>query len=65
MTRHEKEFLTGFQQAALLLQQLLVSPPSFTTREDYVESVAHLHADAQDLTSRGLAVGCLCALGKG
>jgi hypothetical protein len=64
MSRNEKDFLTGFQKAAVLLERLLASPPSFTTREEYVESVAHLHANAQDLTSRGLAVGCLCALGK-
>lgn len=64
MNRKEREFLTGFQKAALLLQKLLACPPSFTTREDYVDSVAHLHADSQDLMCRGLAVGCLCALGR-
>ena len=64
MSRNEKDFLSGFQKAALLLQRLLATPPTFTTREEYVENVAHLHANAQDLTCRGLAVGCLCALGK-
>jgi hypothetical protein len=29
-----------------------------------MESVAHLHADSEDLLSRGLAVGCLAAIGE-
>jgi hypothetical protein len=39
-------------------------PPAYTSSRDYLESVAHLHADSQDLVSRGLAVGCLSAIGK-
>lgn len=64
MSRSEKEFLKGFEKAALLILGILACPPSFTSREEYVESVAHLHADSDDLRSRGLAVGCLSALGK-
>jgi hypothetical protein len=58
------EFLAGFEKAALLTRHVLASPPLHTTGPDYIESVAHLHADSQDLVSRGLAVGCLSALGK-
>lgn len=64
MSRKETEFLAGFSKAALLTQRVLASPPAYTTSQDYIESVAHLHADSQDLVSRGLAVGCLSALGK-
>jgi hypothetical protein len=62
--RNEKEFLAGFAMAALLMQRLQAQPPSFTSRQDYAESVAHLHEASDDLLSRGLAVGCLSALGK-
>jgi hypothetical protein len=62
--RNEMEFLAGFAMAALLMQRLQAQPPSFTTRQEYAESVAHLHGDSDDLLSRGLAVGCLSALGK-
>jgi len=58
------EFLAGFGKAALLAQRVLASPPSYTTREDYMESVAHLYADSEDLVGRGLAVGCMSAIGK-
>lgn len=64
MGRNEKEFLAGFAMAALLMQRLQAQPPSFTSRQDYAESVAHLHESSDDLVSRGLAVGCLSALGK-
>jgi hypothetical protein len=64
VSRGEKDFLAGFQKAALLTQEILAAPPSFTSREEYVVSVAHLHADSEDLRSRGLAVGCLSALGR-
>ena len=64
MSRDEKQFLVGFEKAALLAQQVLHSPPAYTTARDYLESVADLHRDSDDLVSRGLAVGCLCALGK-
>ena len=39
-------------------------PPAHTTAAEYLEDVAHLHADSDDLTRRGLAVGCLSALGR-
>jgi hypothetical protein len=64
VSREEKDFLVGFEKAALLAQQILTSPPAYTTAREYLESVAHLHRDSDDLMSRGLAVGCLCALGQ-
>jgi hypothetical protein len=64
MSRNERDFLLGFEKAAVLAQGVLASPPAYTTASAYLESVAHLHADSDDLVSRGLAVGCLCALGK-
>ncbi len=64
MERREKEFLTGFGRAAQLTRRVLSSPPAYTTREDYMRDVAHLHGDADDLVRRGLAVGCLSALGE-
>ena len=64
MNRDEKEFLYGFEKAALLAQQILSSPPAYTTAREYLESVAHLHRDSDNLVSRGLVVGCLCAVGK-
>ena len=64
MNRDEKEFLIGFEKAALLAQQILNSPPAYTTAREYLESVAHLHRDSDDLVSRGLVVGCLSAVGK-
>jgi len=65
VSRNEMDFLAGFGKAALLAQQVLASPPSYTTSQDYMESVAHLHADSEDLVRRGLAVGCMSAIGKG
>jgi hypothetical protein len=65
MERRERDFLTGFERAALLVRQILTLPPSYATREGYVADVARLHGDADDLVRRGLAVGCLAALGRG
>jgi hypothetical protein len=64
VSRGEKDFLAGFEKAALLTQQILAAPPAYTSGAEYVASVAHLHADSEDLRSRGLAVGCLSALGR-
>lgn len=64
MSRKESDFLAGFGKAALLAQRVLASPPAYTSGRDYMESVAHLHADSEDLVRRGLAVGCLSAIGK-
>ena len=64
MGRNESDFLAGFAMAALLMQRIQAQPPSFTSGEDYLESVAHLHEDSEELLSRGLAVGCLSAMGK-
>lgn len=64
MSRDGHEFLEGFQRAAVLTRTVMASPPSYTTPAAYLEDVAHLHADSDDLTRRGLAVGCLSALGR-
>ena len=64
MSRPEREFLAGFEKAAELLRRLLASPPPHTTPQEYLRHVARLHADSQDLRSRGLAVGCLAAVGS-
>jgi len=64
MGRNERDFLAGFAMAALLMQRIQAQPPSFTSSEDYLESVAHLHENSEELLSRGLAVGCLSAMGK-
>jgi hypothetical protein len=64
MSRDEKEFLTGFGLAATLTRRVMRHRPSYTTAERYVEDVADLHADASDFLRRGVAVGCLSALGK-
>jgi hypothetical protein len=65
MGRKEKEFLSGFERAAILTKRILASPPTYTSAEEYVEDVVDLHANSEDLISRGLVVGCLSALGKG
>ena len=64
MSRNGHEFLAGFQQAAVLTRTVIASPPSYTSPAEYLEDVAHLHADSDDLTRRGLAVGWLSALGR-
>jgi len=64
MSRSEHEFLAGFGRAAVLTRTVIDSPPSYTTAAEYLEDVADLHADSDDLKRRGLAVGCLSALGR-
>ncbi len=64
MDRQAREYLTGFGRAALLVRHVLSQPPGFRTPPEYVEDVACLHGDAEDLFRRGLAVGCLSALGR-
>ena len=64
MKRGEREFLAGFERAALLVQQLLSGPPAYASGDRYLEDVAQLNGDAEDLVRRGLAVGCLAALGR-
>jgi hypothetical protein len=64
MSRSERDFLLGFRKAAILARHVIATPPSYTTPSDYLESVAHLHEDSDDLISRGLAVGCMSAIGK-
>jgi hypothetical protein len=64
MDRQIKEYLTGFERAALLVRRVLIDPPSYKSAQSYLEYVAHLHAGAEDLLRRGFAVGCLSALGR-
>jgi hypothetical protein len=56
--------LTGFGLAATLTRDIQWQCPSYTTAEKYVADVASLHGDADDFLRRGIAVGCLSALGK-
>jgi len=65
LERAEREFLAGFERAALLVQQVLTCPQAYASGDRYLADVAQLHGDAEDLTRRGLAVGCLAALGRG
>jgi hypothetical protein len=64
MQRAEREFLSGFERAAVLAQRLLACPPAHTSAVQYLEDVADLLEGGEDLIGRGLAVGCLAALGK-
>jgi hypothetical protein len=64
MDREAREYLRGFEQAALLVQRVLSDPPSYNNAESYVQDVADLHVRATDLLRRGIAVGCLSALGR-
>jgi hypothetical protein len=64
MERREREFLAGFERAARLVQQILIRPPAYASGDRYLADVARLHGDADDLVRRGLAVGCLAALGR-
>jgi hypothetical protein len=64
MDRQTREYLRGFERAALLVQRVLSDPPSYKSAESYVEDVAHLHVRASDLLRRGIGVGCLSALGR-
>jgi hypothetical protein len=64
MKRGEKDFLAGFERAALLVQQVLSRPAAYASSDRYLEDVARLHGDSDDLLRRGLAVGCLTALGR-
>jgi len=64
MSRREKEFLIGFEKAALLTQRVAACPPSYTTARDYLKDVARLLGGSDDLVERGLVAGCLCAVGE-
>jgi hypothetical protein len=64
MSRREREFLTGFEKAALLTQCVSSCPPSYMTAREYVKDVAQLLRGSDDLMERGLVVGCLCAVGE-
>jgi hypothetical protein len=63
MGRSEKEFLLGFAKAATLTQRMLAAPPAHTSPKDYMKDVAHLLRSSDDLVDRGIAVGCLAAVG--
>ena len=54
MDRWETDFLRGFERAAQLTRQLREHPPSHTSVEDYMEDVAQLHGDSDDLVSRSM-----------
>jgi hypothetical protein len=64
MSRRERDFLTGFEKAALLTQRVAACPPSYTTARDYLKNVVQLLRGSEDLVERGLVVGCLCAVGE-
>jgi hypothetical protein len=65
MDRQIREYLRGFEQAAVLVRRVLSDPPSYKNAESYVEDVAaDLHVRATDPLRRGIAVGCLSALGR-
>ena len=64
MTRNERDFLMGFGLAATLTRRVMGQSPSYTSAQKYVEDVADLHADAEDMLRRGVAVGCHSAFGK-
>jgi hypothetical protein len=64
MDGRARDFLSGFQRAAWLAEQVRSCPSSYASREDYLRDVARLHAGVEDLARRGLAVGCLAALGE-
>ncbi len=64
MDRRAKEFLTGFRRAAQLAGRVRACPPTYPGATEYLQDLAHLHETADDLVRRGLAAGCLCALGR-
>ncbi len=65
MDRQAKQFLEGFQKAAQLVQNLADHCSPQSDPAEYLEGVADLHGHSDDLVRRGVAVGCLCAVGKG
>jgi hypothetical protein len=64
MGRSEKDFLLGFAKAATLTQGVLAAPPAHTSPRDYMKDVAHLLRSSDDLVERGIAVGCMAAVGE-
>ena len=64
MGRSEKDFLLGFAKAATLTQRVLAAPPAHTSPRDYMKDVAHLLRSSDDLVERGIAVGCMAAIGE-
>jgi hypothetical protein len=60
----EREFLAGFERAAQLAQRLLACPPCYSSGPEYVRYVADLMNGADDVMGRGLAAGCLAAVGE-
>jgi len=65
MSHSARDFLLGFERAAVLTQRMLAHPPDMMSAPDYMGYVADLYASADDPLGRGLAVGCLSALGRG
>jgi hypothetical protein len=64
MSRPETEFLQGFEKAALLARQVAASPPAYTSPPEYLKDVARLLVGSSGFVERGLAAGCLTAIGE-
>jgi hypothetical protein len=63
MSRRERDFLIGFQKAALLTRRVSECPPSYTTARDYMRDVARLLGGSDGLVEQGLVAGCRSAFG--
>jgi hypothetical protein len=64
MSRPETEFLQGFEKAALLARRVADEPPSYTSPPEYLKDVARLLVGSNSFVERGLAAGCLSAIGE-
>jgi hypothetical protein len=64
MSPREVDFLSGFEKAALLTQQVRTCPPSYTSAREYIRDVAQLLRGSDGLVERGLVIGCLSAVGE-
>jgi hypothetical protein len=64
MSPGEVDFLSGFEKAALLTQQVRTCPPSYTSAREYIRDVAQLLRGSDGLVERGLVIGCLSAVGE-
>ena len=64
MSQPETEFLQGFEKAALLARRVADHPPSYTSPPEYLKDVARLMVGSSSFVERGLAAGCLTAIGE-
>jgi hypothetical protein len=64
MSPREVDFLSGFEKAALLTQQVRTCPPSYTSAREYIRDVAQVLRGSDGLVERGLVIGCLSAVGE-